>query len=97
MQNMITSTTNLVPGLRDEGERWKVRIENFNEETASTVGDILLALAFVSFAGLLTRQFRDRFIEDIWRPFLVERSIKITKNPIDFISHSALVAQWNNQ
>jgi dynein heavy chain len=57
----------------------------------------LLASAFIPYTGPFSRQFRERFVKDIWRPFLVERSIEITKNPIDVISNLALVAQWNNQ
>jgi len=97
MSDKITRATSLVAGLGDEGERWKIKIEEYKEEQTSVVGDVLLASAFVSYCGPFTRSFRERLLDEIWRPFLAERNIKIVKKPIDVISHSALIAQWNNQ
>jgi dynein heavy chain len=75
----------------------KIKFKNFNEEATSAVGDVLLASAFVPYTGPFTRQFRERLVKDILKPFLVERSIKIAKNPINVISNSALAAQWDSQ
>jgi dynein heavy chain len=97
MSDKITRATDLVAGLGDEGERWKIKIIEYDEEKTSVVGDVLLAAAFVSYSGPFTRAFRERLLDDIWRPFLVERSVKIQKDPLDVVCHSALVAQWNNQ
>ncbi|KAK8861127.1 hypothetical protein M9Y10_012822 [Tritrichomonas musculus] len=97
MSEKITRATDLVAGLGDEGERWKIKIADYQQEQTSVVGDVLLAAAFVSYAGPFTRAFRERLVDEIWKPFLLERNIKIQKEPIDVISHSALIAQWNNQ
>ena len=97
MSEKITRATDLVAGLGDEGERWKVKIADYQQEQTSVVGDVLLAAAFVSYSGPFTRSFRERLVDEIWKPFLVERGVKIQKDPIDVISHSALIAQWNNQ
>jgi dynein heavy chain len=97
MSDKITRATDLVAGLGDEGERWKIKIAEYEEEKTSVVGDVLLAAAFVSYSGPFTRAFRERLLDDIWRPFLVERSVKIQKDPLDVVCHSALVAQWNNR
>jgi dynein heavy chain len=97
MSDKITRATDLVAGLGDEGERWKIKIGEYEQEKTSVVGDVLLAAAFVSYSGPFTRAFRERLLDDIWRPFLVERNIKIQKDPLDVVCHSALIAQWNNQ
>ena len=97
MSEKITRATDLVAGLGDEGERWKVKIADYQEEQTSVVGDVLLAAAFISYCGPFTRAFRERLVYEIWKPFLVDRGIKIVKEPIDVVSDSALVAQWNNQ
>ncbi|KAH0788142.1 Dynein heavy chain family protein [Histomonas meleagridis] len=97
MSDKINKATDLVAGLGDEGERWKTRIVEYQNEQTSIVGDVLLAAAFISYSGPFTRSYRERLLNDIWRPFLLERNIKLQKDPLDVITHQALIAQWNNE
>ena len=97
MSDKIERATNLVAGLGDEGVRWGKKIEEYKEEATSVVGDVLLAAAFVSYAGPFTRPFRERLVEDIWKPFLDNGHVKYAKEPLDVICNEALIAMWNNQ
>ncbi|OHS95209.1 Dynein heavy chain family protein [Tritrichomonas foetus] len=97
MADKITRATELVAGLGDEGIRWAHKIEEYKEEVTTVVGDVLLAAAFVSYAGPFTRPFRERLVEDIWKPFLDNGNVKYKKDPLDVICNEALIATWNNQ
>ena len=97
MDAKIKRAIDLVAGLGGEGERWKAKIAAFNEEITSVVGDSLLAAAFVSYAGPFTRAFRERLVHDIWKPFLVQGGIKVTKDPLGLLSDDGLIAAWSNQ
>ena len=65
MTGQIGHTINLVEGLSGKGERWKERI-SARVEATSVVGDLLLDSAFVSYAGLFIRQYREKLLHDIW-------------------------------
>jgi len=97
MAESIKRATELVAGLGGEGERWKQKIAMYQEEATSVVGDVLLASAYVSYAGPFTRLFREKLLNDYWRPFLEENKIKVSKDPLDVICHDAMIAQWNNE
>ena len=79
MSDKITRATDLVAGLGDEGERWKLRIAEYEEEKTSVVGDVLLAAAFVSYTGPFTRAFRERLVDEIWKPFLEQGKVRNAK------------------
>jgi dynein heavy chain len=97
MSDQITRATDLVAGLGDEGQRWARKIEEYKVEATSVVGDVLLAAAFVSYAGPFTRSFRERLVEETWKPFLENGKVKVAKEPLDVVCHDALIAAWNNQ
>jgi dynein heavy chain len=82
MSDQITRATDLVAGLGDEGQRWARKIEEYKVEATSVVGDVLLAAAFVSYAGPFTRSFRERLVEETWKPFLENGKVKIAKDPL---------------
>jgi hypothetical protein len=52
------------------------------------VGDVLLAAAFVSYAGPFNMTLRQQLIEQKWRPDLVERCIPLTDGikPLDLLT-----------
>lgn len=97
MSDKIKRATDLVAGLGGEGERWKEKIASYNEEATSVVGDVLLASAFVSYCGPFTRGYRERLVNEVWRPILVNGGIKIAKDPLDVLSNDALIAAWSNE
>ena len=60
----------------------------YGAHTGRLVGDVLLAAAFVSYAGPFTIPFRRQLATDKWLPDLIERSIPMTTGVqvLDFIS-----------
>lgn len=52
------------------------------------VGDVLLAAAFVSYAGPFNMTLRQQLVEQKWRPDLVERCIPLTDGvkPLDLLT-----------
>ena len=90
MASQIGLTTNLAEGLSGKGERWKERI-SARVKAISVVGASFLDPAFVSCAGLFTRQYREKLLHKIWDPFLEQNNIKVAKEPLDLLSDSALV------
>ena len=54
----------LVKALGSENERWGLSIVSLNEQLKVVVGDVLMASAFVSYAGPFNKKFRDTMIQD---------------------------------
>lgn len=94
MTGKITCAYDLVAGLGEEGASQKIQIAYFQEEQTSF--DALFATSFVSCRCLFTRAFREKFGDKILKPFFYERGVKFVKDSIDVVSHTALIAQWNN-
>jgi dynein heavy chain len=40
---------------------------------------------------------REKLLDDVWKPYLTEKSIKIAKDPLDVVCHAAIVAGWSNE
>lgn len=59
------------------------------------VGDVLLAAAFVSYAGPFNMTIRQQLVEQKWRPDLIERCIPLTDGvkPLDLLTGK----QWGMQ
>jgi len=56
------------------------------------VGDVLLAAAFVSYAGPFNMSFRRRLVEEKWLPDLEQRAIPMTSGikPLHVLSSNAM-------
>ena len=52
------------------------------------VGDVLLAAAFVSYAGPFNMEFRKRLVTEKWLPDITERQIPLTSGfmPLDMLA-----------
>lgn len=59
------------------GERWARTVESLRQNYVVLTGDMLLAAAFVSYAGPFTARFRAGMIKE-WIKFLAERGIPMT-------------------
>ena len=86
----------LVNGLAGENKRWGDTIEKFGAMERRLVGDVLVAAAFVSYAGPFNAQFRNALVFDKWIPDLKERQIPLTEGvvPLDMLCTDAQKAKW---
>ncbi len=59
------------------------------------VGDVLLAAAFVSYAGPFNMEFRKRLVTEKWLPDITERQIPLTSGfmPLDMLADESAKVQ----
>ena len=65
----------LVNGLSGEKKRWSETIRRQEAQEGKLVGDVLLAAAFVSYAGPFNMAFRRQLVDERWLPDIVARDI----------------------
>ena len=68
-QRKLGLANRLITALASEGERWALTVEQLRKDYEVLTGDMLLAAAFVSYAGPFTSKFRSGLIQD-WIKFL---------------------------
>jgi hypothetical protein len=63
------------------------------------IGDVLLAAAFVSYAGPFNMFFRKQLVDDNWLPDLLQRGIPSTQGirPLDLLTDDTRKAKWANE
>jgi dynein heavy chain len=69
----------LINGLSGENARWSQEIKRMESVEGRLVGDVMVAAAFVSYAGPFNMQFRTQLVTDKWLPDLVERQIPMSQ------------------
>jgi dynein heavy chain len=89
----------LINGLSGENKRWSETICKLEVLEMKLVGDVLLASAFVSYAGPFNMQFRQQLVNEKWMPDLVERAIPMTQGikPLDLLAEDSAKAKWANE
>eukprot|EP00877_Chromochloris_zofingiensis_P015255 jgi/Chrzof1/9984/Cz04g22250.t1 len=89
----------LISALASEGERWARTVEQLRQSYDVLTGDMLLASAFVSYAGPFTNKFRAGLIKD-WIKFLSDKGAPMTEgitDPLALLVDDAMVASWIRQ
>lgn len=88
----------LIEGLGGEKERWTQQSEQFRAQIERLVGDVLLASAFLSYAGPFNQEFRF-LLMNAWKKQISNRSIPFSNdlNLADMLTDAATVAEWNLQ
>jgi dynein heavy chain len=63
------------------------------------IGDVLLASAFVSYAGPFNMLLRNQLVEERWRPDLIQRNIPLSEGikPLDILTDDTARAKWANE
>jgi dynein heavy chain len=69
----------LVAALLSEGERWAATVVELRGGYAALTGDMLLAAAAVSYAGVFTARFRAALAAE-WVRFLAERGVPMARD-----------------
>jgi dynein heavy chain len=68
----------LIAALGSENERWGQSIVSLDEQLKVIVGDVLLASAFVSYAGPFNKSFRDMMIKGDFAKYFVANKIPMS-------------------
>lgn len=69
----------LVEGLEDERERWSHSIKEYRSQLHNLIGDVLLAAAFLSYAGPFDSSSRDT-LKKIWKKEVSRHKIPVSAN-----------------
>ena len=88
----------LISSLKSESERYEAAALKLSDKLKVFVGDLLLASAFVSYAGPFNRAFRDMIIQEKFIAFLHESQIPMSEdsNPISILTDEATINEWKN-
>ncbi|XP_016337659.1 dynein heavy chain 11, axonemal [Sinocyclocheilus anshuiensis] len=97
----IELANRLVGGLQAENVRWSEGQLELESQLKTVCGDVLVAAAFVSYAGYFTQPYRHQLLHDILIPFLreLQTPIPLTDglDPVLTLTDQATVAGWQNQ
>ena len=88
----------LIDGLGGEKERWTQQSKEFQAQIKCLVGDVLLASAFLSYAGPFNQEFQ-LVLMKAWKKEMVQRDIPQSDNLnlIEMLTDSVTVGEWNLQ
>ena len=92
----------LIHGLASEKVRWFQAVEFLRRNELTLAGDVLLTTAFVSYAGIFPKRFRQQLLHKCWIPFLnslASKSIILSESfdPVGLLADAAQIATWNNE
>ncbi|XP_078400904.1 dynein axonemal heavy chain 5-like [Cetorhinus maximus] len=90
--------SSLIDGLSDEKERWTEQSKEFAAEENRLVGNVLLATAFLSYAGPFNQEFRNLLLNK-WQQEIMLHKIPFTinLNVSEMLIDGPTVGEWNLQ
>lgn len=94
----MTAATALISGLKGEKDRWTIQSKEFAIRIGQLVGDVILAVAFLSYSGPFNQSFRAQLLQD-WKKELAKRKIPHSEE-LDIIGlfvENTTVGEWNIQ
>lgn len=93
----LNSAQRLVSALGSENERWDKAIKELDISIQLLPGDVLIASAFVSYAGPFNKRFRDIMIKDNFLKYIQEHKIPLSPgaDPVRLLTDESTVAKWN--
>lgn len=104
-QRKLDLAQRLTSALASENERWKESVVQMEQAKVLLTGDVLLASAFISYAGPFTKNYRDKlmvetFFEYIKKQFQAggdnaEVPMSLQYDPMVILTTDAEVAVWN--
>jgi dynein heavy chain, axonemal len=94
MQNAST----LIDGLSGERIRWTEASKSFEAQINKLIGDVLLAIGFLSYSGPFNQEFRTLIMKN-WRMELTKRKIPFSDdlNVVGMLVDNATIGDWNLQ
>ena len=91
----VERSVKLLDSLSSERSRWEQGSKSFEDQISTIVGDVLVAAAFLAYAGLYDQQFRKAMTED-WLSQLALSGINYkTPNPVtEYLSNADERLKW---
>jgi dynein heavy chain 1 len=81
VQNKVERSVRLLDSLSSEQSRWEESSKSFDSQIETIIGDVLVAAAFIAYAGYYDQQYRKALTED-WYEHLKNSGISFkTPNP----------------
>jgi len=98
MELLLDRADKLVKGLAGENERWRASIGQLQNENSRSLGDALVAAAFLSYAGPFDTQYRSNLVNG-WLSAVREQQLPSTENFTfaAFCARPTDIRQWNIQ
>ncbi|CAM9358663.1 unnamed protein product [Ascophyllum nodosum] len=89
----------LTNGLANEYKRWGEEVERLRRMASSTVGDVMLAAAFVTYAGAFSKGYRQELWQNRWLPDLKAKAIplRVGLNPLEILTSKFQVDIWQDE
>lgn len=99
LEGKLIRAEKLVTGLAGERERWESSISQFEHEISFLPGDVVVAAAFMAYAGPFPSEYREELIIDTWLPQVRNLSIPASEhfNFALFLANPSDVRDWNIQ
>lgn len=99
LETKLERAENLVNGLAGERRRWEETIAQYEHELQCLPGDVIVAAAFLSYAGPFPSEYRDELAQNTWLPQV--KSLSIPSSPnfdfTTFLADPSDVRDWNIQ
>lgn len=97
VQFKVDRSVRLLDSLSSERSRWEEGSKSFETQISTLVGDVLIAAAFLAYAGLFDQQFRKAMVED-WVSHLAQSGISFKPhNPItEYLSNADERLTWQD-
>ena len=86
----------LIDRLGGEKERWTQQSKAFQAQIQRLVGDVLLASAFLLYAGPFNQDYR-QLLMSAWKKELTQCNVPLSDslNMVEMLTDSATVGEWN--
>ncbi|KDO33800.1 hypothetical protein SPRG_01679 [Saprolegnia parasitica CBS 223.65] len=88
----------LTMALGSENTRWAANVQILQAEAETIVGDVLVAAAFVTYAGPFTKPYRDVLVSTHWRPFILHGkkalALRDDASPVSLLTPPTDIATW---
>ena len=95
-QRKLGLANRLIRALASEGERWAQSLSQMKKDYSALTGDMLLAAAFVSYAGPFMSKYRTKLISQ-WVAWLQEKKAPMTEgltDPLKALVNDATISRW---
>ena len=97
LEQKLERAEKLVNGLAGEKVRWEQSIETYEEQIEALPGDVVIAAAFMSYAGPFPSEYREALVERTWLPQVKQLGIPSSPS-FDFalfLADPSDVRDWN--